>query len=239
MVVNNFDKKELPVSFRVIGIGEETNDIINQVNSLGYPGVKAIQYTNQEVIPEEEDKMVILLNPSNKEIHSLSKSFYQAGVLTLIISTKNIDNQRGCYDSYTLIGEDKSVATIKSIFDPIFHNGPISFDFNDIFSTLKDSDKFIIKTYQCNTLKYRTDGIIKKLKKDLVNLNEIENLTFIISYNPSSYLPLTVDELNPLQTFFTSLPENINIIWGVQFDDSLDSKELKLSVIASGKDLKI
>ena len=230
---------EWPVSFRVIGIGEETNGIISQVNSLGYPGVKAIQYTNQEVIPEEEDKMVILLNPSNKEIHSLSKSFYQAGVLTLIISTVSIENQRYCFDSYTLIGKDKILPTVKSIFDPIFHNGPISFDFNDISSTLKDSNKFIIRTYKCNTSKYRTDGIIKKLKKDLVNLEEIENLTFIISYNPGSNLPLTVDELNPLQTFFMSLPKNINIIWGVQFDDSLDSNELKLSVIASGKDLNL
>lgn len=72
-----------------------------------------------------------------------------------------------------------------------------------------------------------------------MNLEDIENLTFIISYNPSSNLPLTVDELNPLQTLFTSLPENINIIWGIQFDDSMDSNELKLSVIASGKDIKI
>lgn len=161
----NSSTVEWPVSFRVIGIGEETNDIINQVNFLGYPGVKAIQYTNQLLIPEEEDKMVILLNPSNKEIYSLSRSFYQAGVLIIIISTDNIENRRYCFDSYALIGEDQILSTIKSIFDPIFHNGPISFDFNDISSTLKDSGKFTIRKYKCNTSKYRTDGIIKKLKK--------------------------------------------------------------------------
>lgn len=226
-------------SYRVFGFGDKSRITIDQINSLGYPGVKAIQYINQSVIPEEEDKMVILLNPSNKEIHSLSKSFYQAGVLTIIISTDNIENQRYCFDSYTLIGKDKILTTIKSIFDPIFHNGPISFDFNDISSTLKDSSKFTIRKYKCNTSKFRTNGIIKKLKKELLHLDEIENLTFIISYNPSSNLPLTVDELNPLQTFFTSLPENINLIWGVQFDESMDSNELQLSVIASGKDLKI
>ena len=226
-------------SYRVFGFGDKSRITIDQINSLGYPGVKAIQYTNQKVIPEEEDKMVLLINPSNKEIQSLSKSFYQAAVLTLIISTNIIENQRYCFDSYTLIGEDKILTIIKSIFDPLFHNGPISFDFNDISSTLKDSGKFTIRTYQCNTSKYRTDGIIKKLKKDLVNLEEIENLTFIISYNPSSNLFLTMDQLNPLQTFITSLPENVNIIWGVQFDASLNSNELQLSVIASGKDLKI
>lgn len=157
--------------------------------------------------------------------------------MTLIISIDNIENKRNCFDSFTLIREEKILAIIKSIFDPIFHNGPISFDFNDISSTLKDSDKFTLKTYQYNTSNNETDGIIKKLKKELLNLGEIENLTFIISYNPSSNLPLTVDELNPLQTFFTSLPENINLIWGVQFDESMDSNELQLSVIASGKDI--
>ena len=239
MVVNNFDKKELPVSFRVIGIGEETNDIISQVNSLGYPEVKAIQYTNQEVIPEEKDKMVILINPSNKEIQSLSKSFYPAGVLTLIVSTENRYYETDCFDSYTLVREENVLPTIKGLFYPIFHYGPTCIDFIDIYNPLKESGRFIVKTYQSNYTVNRTDYIIKKLEKELMNLDEIDNLTFIISCNPSSNLPLTMEELNPLQTFFTSLPENINIIWGVQFDDSLDSNELKLSVIASGKDLKI
>ena len=63
-------------SYRVVGFGDKSRITIDQINSLGYPGVKAIQYTNQAVIPEEEDKMVILLNPSDKETHSLSKSFF-------------------------------------------------------------------------------------------------------------------------------------------------------------------
>lgn len=69
------NQDNLLFSYRVFGFGDKSRIIIDQINSLEYPEVKAIHYTNQEVIPEEEDKMVILLNPSNKEIHSLSKSF--------------------------------------------------------------------------------------------------------------------------------------------------------------------
>ena len=223
----------------IIGFGEGTKNIIAQIKSKNYPGVQAFDFDSYDIFPEELYQMVILINPSPKDLNSLSKSFYQAGVLTLVISSKDFSTIDNCFDSFTKVPQSKILPTISGILEPLFHFGPISFDFNDISSTLKESGKFTIKTYQCNTSKNKIDEIVKNLKKDLVNLDIVKNRTFIINYNPSSNLPLTVDELIPLQTFFTSLPENINIKWGVQFDDSLDSNELQLSLIASGKVMKI
>lgn len=239
MIVNNFDKKELPVSFRIIGIGENSKNIINQINAEGYPDVKVIQLANETLFPEEEDKMVILINPSNKEIQSLSKSFYQAGVLTLIVSTENRYYETDCFDSYTLVSEENVLPTIKDLFYPIFHYGPIAYDFYDFSSTLKESGRFIVKTFESHSSINRVDDIIRKLNKEFVSFEGIDNFTFIISYNRNSESILQLDEIKPFQTFLTSLPVNVDIIWGVQFDESMDMNTLKVSILASGKNLKL
>ena len=110
--------------------------------------------------------MVIFINPSNEVIKTMVKTFYQAGALTLIISTDKFNYKRKCYDSSTIIRKNKIVPAIKSLFDPLFRTNSISFGFNDILFTLKDSGRFIIISCESFSLNNRMRDMLHNLNKN-------------------------------------------------------------------------
>lgn len=88
----------LPTSFRVIGIGEATKEVIETVKSYRYDCVSATVLTEPfECIPTDEDKMVIIVAKDNEDhANSIAKTFHDAGVLTLgLLDNADFD----CYDS--------------------------------------------------------------------------------------------------------------------------------------------
>ena len=222
---------------RIFGIGEESKDIIDQIKAENYPDVGAYYITNEIIFPED-DEMVIFINSSNKEINTLTKSFYKAGVLTLIISTHNINFERECYDSYTVISKDKIFPAIKSLFDPLFHINSISFGFNDILFTLKDSGNFIITSYESTSLNNRMKEMLHNLKNKIQSYQGIENLAFVISYDPSSELHLSGRDLETLQDYLNDLHDEVNVVWGLQRDEDYKDK-IKITAIASGHNLYV
>lgn len=95
---DRYAHSNLPVSFRVLGIGEAAKGIIEAVNSYGYDCVSAIVLTAPfECVPTDEDKMVIIVAKDNENhANSIAKTFHDAGVLTLgLLDNADLD----CYDS--------------------------------------------------------------------------------------------------------------------------------------------
>ena len=109
---NNFNRTEFPSWIRVFGMGKDSKEIIDQIKAENYPDINAIYLTKEIIAPDEDDEMVIFINPSNEEIKTMVKSFYQTGVLTLIISTDKFSFERECYDSSTIIRKNKIVPAI-------------------------------------------------------------------------------------------------------------------------------
>lgn len=90
-----------PVSFRVIGIGDTIKPTIDKIEALEYEGVSASLVEQDEiVVPKDEDRMVIILVDELKNsAKDIAKSFYQAGVLTLIMVTSPISDSESFCDS--------------------------------------------------------------------------------------------------------------------------------------------
>lgn len=235
--LQEYPNYQLPVSFRVIGFGERSKILINKINSLKYPSVRTFNYEESKIVPEEEDLMVILINPSNKDIQYFSKSFYQAGILTLVVSSKDFSKIKDCFDSFTKVSQNKILPTIKGILDSLFHIGPISFDFNDIKLSLKDSSKFLVKTFITDTSGEPNiklcDGISHELKE-----YDYENIAFILSFNKETNTSFLTSEIRNFQIYLKSLSEDVNFIWGVQNDETLKQDQIKITVVLSGKNLK-
>lgn len=227
----------LPVSFRIIGFGEKTHNIINQIKTKNYSGVEASLYGSTALYPEEHDQMVILINPSQKDLTSLAKSFYQAGVLTLVISSIDYSNIVNCFDSCTKVPQSKMIPTILGILDPLFHFGPISFDFNDINLTLKDSGKFFVYSFLSDTSQNHIINLTHEISQEFKEL-DFQNLSFILSYNNESPKTLQMSEIENFQDCIKSFPENVKIIWGVQNEENLKYNQIKVTTILSGSNLK-
>ena len=129
---DRYVRMNLPTSFRVIGIGEATKEIIETVKSYGYDCVSATVLTEPfECVPTDEDKMVIIVVKDNEDhANSIAKTFHDAGVLTLgLLDNADFD----CYDS---VVSEASCAEypdiIKAILQPIVTQGMIAYDFNDL-----------------------------------------------------------------------------------------------------------
>ena len=227
----------LPTSFRVIGIGEATKEIIETVKSYGYDCVSATVLTEPfECIPTDEDKMVIIVAKDNEDhANSIAKTFHDAGVLTLgLLDNADLD----CYDSVVAdVSCTEYPDLIKSILQPIVTQGTIAYDFNDLRTTLADAKHFFIKsaTGHGNERVAEAIGCIKSSLTSSL-LKKIERLSIVLYFNKVGKQPLVMQEMTVLTEFLKELPENIEVIWAVYPDVTIEEHGIKLSVIAARKE---
>ena len=221
------------------GIGEATKEIIETVKSYGYDCVFATVLTNPfECVPTDEDKMVIIVAKDNEDhANSIAKTFHDAGVVTLGL-LDNADLE--CYNS--VVSEASYTEypdLIKAILQPIVTQGMIAYDFNDLRTTLTDAKHFLVKSVmRCG--KERMAEAIGCIKRSLTSsvLNKIERLSIFLYFNKVGKQPLVMQELAALSDSLSELLESIYVIWAVYPDESIKDEEIKITILAAGKELK-
>lgn len=236
---DRYVRMNLPTSFRVIGIGEATKEIIETVKSYGYDCVSARVLTEPfECVPTDEDKMVIIVVKDNEDhANSIAKTFHDAGVLTLgLLDNADFD----CYDS---VVSEASCAEypdiIKAILQPIVTQGMIAYDFNDLQTTLTDAKHFLLKSVtRCGN--GRVAEAIGDIKRALSSskLDKIERLSIFLYFNKEGELPLVMQEMTALTDIISELPESVYAIWAVYPDESMKDDEVKVTILAAGKELE-
>lgn len=235
---DRYAHSNLPVSFRVLGIGEATKGIIEAVNSYEYDCVSATVLTHPfECVPTDEDKMVIIVARDNEDIaNGIAKTFHDAGVLTLgLLYDADLD----CYDS--VMSDDSYTEytdLIKAILQPIATQGMIAYDFNDLQTTLADTNHFFIKSVtRCGN--ERVAEAIGDIKNALTSskLDKIERISIFLYFNREGKQPLVMQEMTALTKFLSELPESIYVIWAVYPDESINDEDIKVTILAAGKEL--
>ena len=225
--------------FRVIGIGEATKEIIETVKSYGYDCVSATVLTKPfECVPTDEDKMVIIVAKDNTDhANSIAKTFHDAGVLTIGL-LDNADLE--CYDSVVSEASYTEYPDLtKALLQPIATQGMIAYDFNDLRTTLTDTKHFLVKSVtRCG--KERMAEAIGCIKRSLTSsvLNKIERLSIFLYFNKVGKQPLVMQELATLSDSLSELPESIDVFWAVYPDESIKDEEIKITILAAGKELK-
>ena len=235
------DFNNLPASFRVIGYGDLFQDLIQEINDIGYDGLQAkILSEGATFAPTDEDRMTIFLCSSEcRGLGSLLNTFHQAGVLTIVISTASLHIPTQTYDSLMVAGRNEMIGIVKTLLNPVFYKGRINYDFNDLAFTLRGSRHFI-------TLRAIGSGM-DRMKNAIASLSYmfpidegVENMSLIIRANDRVIEPpLCRDEMSLIMDYVGRLPESVNVIWAMYNDETLDCHTVGLSVIASGKDMDI
>lgn len=229
----------LPTSFRVIGIGEATKEIIETVKSYGYDCVSTTVLTDPfECVPTDEDKMVIIVAKDNEDhANSIAKTFHDAGVLTLgLLDNADFD----CYDS---VVSEASCAEypdlIKAILQPIVSNGLMCYDFDDLRTIFAETKHSLIRSVTRHGNE-RVAESIEYIKQSLTSsiLGKIERLSIFLYFNKEGKQPLVVQEVAALSDFISELPACIDVIWAVYPDESIKDEEIKVTILAAGKELE-
>ena len=228
-------QQPLPVSFKVIGIGSETTGIIEKVRSFDYDCVGCLVANDPaDCVPTDEDKMAIIVATDNMEAaNEIAKTYHDAGVLTIGLVS---EPDYSCYDSVatetSLVGLSE---TINNLLLPVVSYGYICFDFNDLCTILKDSHSFSALT----TIGRTVEDAVVSMKEQLENvaLKDIESLTAHIYFNRERRDKIKIEDMVHLSNMISSLPESIDVIWSVNFDDTLPEDLIKFTIIMSGKEL--
>lgn len=230
---------DFPVCIRILGFGKNLKSVIDKLGCNKYVSA-CIVNNDMNVIPSDYDKIVIMLvDEYSGLLESVASTFYQAGVLTIMITSAYVYKRTPLWDSMTISPIGNMISIVNSILHPILRDSYISFDFNDFFTIFKDTHNFkVCETYGCgmgNRVENAIDCMPVGLLEDVAN-SERALITF--SWNRNMQPPIFMSHFKSLATYLNRFPSEIDIIWTLYFEDELPTDRIKLSVILSGKKLK-
>jgi len=228
-------QQESPVNFKVIGIGNGVTDIIEKVKSFGYDCVGCfIANTPSDCTPKDDDRMVIIVARDNEEVaNAIAKTYHEADVLTIGF-VYNADFS--CYDNIAVDTEvEKFPESIKHLLQPIVTQGLICYDFNDLRLTLRDFQFFKTLVAEGKNVEEAVNNMKEELEK--VKIQHIEALSFHLFYNHERQPSVTMADMKHISDMISGLPESTDVIWSVNFDDTLPDDLIRFTVIMSGEGL--
>ncbi|MCH5229259.1 MAG: cell division protein FtsZ [Muribaculaceae bacterium] len=137
--------------------------------------------------------------------------------------------------------DDTLANAARSVSDIISERCYINVDFEDVRTTLKDSDTAIISTAYGEGEHRISDAIHNALHSPLLKSHDIytsKRLLFKFACSRQSPNAPKAQELGEINHFTSKLPDSIDVKWGVADDPSLGDR-VRVTVLASGFDVTL
>lgn len=158
-----------------------------------------------------------------------------------------INNERliDIYPELTFINafakaDDILTVAASSISEIITKTGVVNLDFEDVKTTLKEGGAAIISNGYGEGENRVEKAIHDALNSPLLREMDVyssKHLLFNLYFSSKSENELTAKEISQLSDF-TSNIQDVDIIWGTAYDDSLGDK-VKITILASGFDVSV
>lgn len=183
---------------------------------FAFEGRQKIQQALEGVVAlsEHVDAILVINNEKLKEIYpdfALSNAFAKA--------------------------DDVLTNAAKGIAEIITIPGYINTDFADVYNTMKDGNVAIMNTGFASGEKRITKAIENALNSPLLNTNDVSGASKILLSLYCSYQnEIKMEEVDEIHQFMSKVGEDIQVIWGATFDDSLGDN-VKITLIATGFDV--
>lgn len=145
-------------------------------------------------------------------------------------------------DSHILVDEALKRAdmvmtnAVRSISELITLNGKIQTDFADVETTMRSGGGAIMAIGRASGEHRVQNAVFDALNSPLLFGSDISKATRILfNIYTNSKHQLYVDELEEIDAFMDELDPNIEVIWGIATDDTLD-EDAKITILATGFD---
>lgn len=231
-----------PAFIKVVGFGDAVRPVVDAINELGYDGLDAtVADIMKDYIPSENDRMVILLVAEHSDLfQTVARTYFDADVLTVGIFTETSLTAGTTMGSFTIVPLNRMYEVVRILIAPIFMQGYISYDFNDLRMTLANTGHFLtLSAKGCGELRF--PQAIESIRCSLTKkqTSGIERISVFIYSNKGGEQPLKMQEVLELRDYLKELPENIDAIWATYPDDTIKGDEIKISIVAAGKEIVI
>lgn len=125
---------------------------------------------------------------------------------------------------------------VRSISELITLNGKIQTDFADVKTTMQSGGGAIMAIGRASGEHRVQNAVLDALNSPLLYGSDISKATRILfNIYTSKDHQLYVDELEEIDSFMDELDPNIDVIWGMAIDDTLD-EDAKITILATGFD---
>ena len=143
------------------------------------------------------------------------------------------DSEITVKDAFKLADKVLCDAT-KSISELITVEGTVNLDFRDVETTTRGGGGAIMAMGRAGGKGRVQNAILNALDSPLLYGSDISNAKRILfNIYTSSKHPIFVKEMREIDAFFEELNPDINVIWGLSDDDSLD-EDAKVTILATG-----
>lgn len=132
--------------------------------------------------------------------------------------------------------DDTLSIAARSISEIITCDGHINLDFNDVDTTLRDGGAAIISTGFGDGDRRVTNAIQDALNSPLLknrNIMGSKRLLFNLYFSRDAERKFQMSEIQELNKFISSIDSQVDVIWGVGYDESLGEK-VKITILAAG-----
>lgn len=133
--------------------------------------------------------------------------------------------------------DDVLTNAARGIAEIITVPGYINTDFADVYSIMKDGNVAIMNTGFASGEKRITKAIEDALNSPLLNTNDVSGASkVLLSLYCSTTNQIKMEEVQQIHDFMNKVGDNVQVIWGATFDDSLGDN-VKITIIATGYDV--
>ncbi len=139
-------------------------------------------------------------------------------------------------DAFHIADDVLTVAT-RSVAEIITIKGKVNRDFKDVQTVMQNGGGAIISEGRANGENRILKAMKAALESPLFNKVEIEkaqSLLYVIYQSHKSQVK--VSEITEINTFMDQLAGDLEVLWGLYWDDSLESDEVKVVIIGTGFD---
>jgi cell division protein FtsZ len=130
--------------------------------------------------------------------------------------------------------DDTLAIAAKSIAEVITIPGYVNLDFADVKTILKDGGVAIMSSGIGNGEERLSLAINNALNSPLLNNNDVfKAKKILLNVSFSENFPLMMEEMNDVNDFMAKFGKDIEVIWGVAVDETLE-ENVKVTILATG-----
>ena len=133
--------------------------------------------------------------------------------------------------------DDVLTNAAKGIAEIITVPGYINTDFADVYTILSKGNVAIMNTGYARGENRITNAIKDALNSPLLNTNDVSGASkVLLNLYCSNDHQIRMEEVKEINDFMATIGDDIQVIWGATFDDSL-GEDVKITLIATGYDV--
>lgn len=145
------------------------------------------------------------------------------------------------FESAFAKADDILATAASSIAEIVTREGYINLDFNDVDTTLREGGTAIISVGYGEGEHRVTKAIQDALHSPLLRNTDVftsKRILFNMYYSRQAQNKFKASEVKELNDFIARVEEQVDVIWGITYDESLGDK-VKFTILASGFDVTI